>query len=129
MVLHHHGQPHGVRATRLLVTLVFISGRLLEAARANQQLRDLSAKGNYRYAWVWSVYLDGLIAFYRSNLDAAIGHFSSAVEERYIVHTRAAVDAMTGLALAYQALRRPKEAHEALEQLREYVAGQGAATG
>jgi LuxR family maltose regulon positive regulatory protein len=125
-LLYHHGQPHGVRATRLLVTLVYIhviSGRLQDAAGANQQLRDVCTKGGYRYAWAWSAYLDGLIAFYRNDLDVAIHQFRLAAEKRYILHVRASVDAIAGLALSCQAARRPKEADEALRLLDDYVCG------
>ena len=91
-LLYHKQPPFSVRKTRLLVTLVYIhiiSGDLDNAFVANQQLFDFATKNNYIYAKVWSVYLKGLIHFYRNELDKAIDHFAQAIEQKYIFHTRA----------------------------------------
>jgi LuxR family maltose regulon positive regulatory protein len=113
----------GIARTRLLVTLVYIhiiSGNLEQATDANQQLYDFSSKGNYTYARAWSVYLKGLIHFYRNDLENAIDFFVRAIDQKYILHTRAATDGMAGLALAYQAVGKPENAIETVNSLREY---------
>jgi len=123
--LNDHQPPQGVRKTRLLATLVYmhiISGDLGQALVANQQLYDVATKGSYAFAKVWSVYLQGLIHFYRNDLEEAIGHFRQAIEQRYILHTRAAVDCMAGLAFSYQATRQPDQADATMKLLFEYVA-------
>jgi len=123
-LLYRDELPHSVRRTRLLVTVVYlhiISGNLDAALTANQQLLDVSTKSRYGYAIAWSMYLNGLIALYRNDLQTAIQNFNQAVEERYILHARAGVDSMAGLAFAYQAVRRPEEANVTLELLFEYV--------
>ncbi len=101
------------RNTRLLVTQVYIniiSGNLPEATLANQQLQISSRKAQYLYAEMWSAYLDGLLCFYRNDLDQAILYFQNAIENRYVLHTRATVDSMTGLALSYSATGQPDKA-------------------
>ena len=124
LLRHKQTQPN-IRKTRLLVTLVYlhiISGNLDNAFVANQQLFDFTTKNNYIYAKVWSVYLQGLIHFYRNELDKAIDHFGQATEQKYIFHTRAVVDSMAGLIFAYQAMRQTERAGETMQSLFEYVA-------
>ena len=112
------------KKTRLLVTLVYIhiiAGELDEALVANQQLYGIATKGNYEYAKVWSVYLKALIHFYQNDLEKAIENFRQAIEHRYILHTRAAVDSMAGLAYSYQATRQPDQASDTIKLLLEYA--------
>ncbi|MGF1612841.1 MAG: response regulator [Gammaproteobacteria bacterium] len=118
----HQGQ-HGLTA-RLLATLVFIhimSGDLAKAFMVNQQLRELFSKYHDPYARAWMSYLQGLIHLFRNELDPAIHHFSEAVEWRYILQTRAAVDCLAGLSFAYQAAQQTDKARATLELLFEYV--------
>ncbi|MCJ7542328.1 MAG: response regulator [Desulfobacterales bacterium] len=126
-LLYHKEPPFSVRKTRLLVTLVYIhiiSGDLDSAFVINQQLFDFATKNNYIYAKVWSVYLKGLIHFYRNELDKAIDHFGQAIEEKFIFHTRAVVDSMAGLIFSYQAEGQPDQAGETIQKLLKYVASQ-----
>ena len=126
-LLYHKQPPFSVRKTRLLVTLVYIhiiSGDLDNAFVANQQLFDFATKNNYIYAKVWSVYLKGLIHFYRNELGMAIDHFGQAIEQKYIFHTRAVVDSMAGLIFSYQAKGQPDLAGETIQSLFKYVASQ-----
>ena len=123
-LLHHKQPPLNIRETRLLVTVVYIhiiSGDLDKAFVANQQLLDFSTKNNYTYAKVWSVYLKGLIHFYRNDLDKAMDHFDRAIEQKYIFHTRAVADSMAGLIFSYQAKRQSDRAGETMHSLFEYV--------
>jgi ATP/maltotriose-dependent transcriptional regulator MalT/ActR/RegA family two-component response regulator len=122
-VLAQNPSMQSIRKTRILATLVYIhlmSGDLDRAWLANQQLYSFSSKGNYPYAEVWSVYLRGLIHYYRHELDEAIEQFRQAVDRRHILHTRATFDAMAGLAYAYQAKQQPENAEAALQNLVEF---------
>jgi LuxR family maltose regulon positive regulatory protein len=113
-----------VRKTRLLITFVYIhiiSGDLSDALIANQKLYDFSHKGDFLYAESWSRYLQGLIHFYQNDLDEAIACFRQAVDNKYILHTRATVDSMIGLALAYQAKGLPGRAIASMQELLDYI--------
>ena len=107
-----------------LVYIHIISGDLYKAFVANQQLFDFATKNNYIYAKVWSVYLKGLIHFYRNELGMAIDHFGQAIEQKYIFHTRAVVDSIAGLIFSYQAEGQPDRAGETMQSLFKYVAFQ-----
>jgi len=121
--LLHPQWAGGITRTRLLVTLVYIhvmSGNLKQAAMANQRLHDCASKGNYDYARAWSVYLEGLIHFFRNDVDMAIDCFVRAIEQKYILHTRSVADSMAGLALAYQTAGKPEKAIATINDLREF---------
>ena len=114
--------------TRWLVTPVYmhiIAGRLAQASAANRQLRDVAAAGQCAYALAWSRYLEGLIAFLRNDLAEAVQHFGQAAEERHILHVRAAVDSMGGLAYACQTMGRRDEADATLRLLSDYAGERG----
>jgi LuxR family maltose regulon positive regulatory protein len=122
-VLTYARWTEGIGRTRLQVTVVYIhliSGSLQQAADANQQLYEFAVNENYTYARVWSVFLKGLIHFYRNDLENAIDCFARAVDQKYILHTRASADSMAGLAFASQAAGRPEDAIDALNSLREF---------
>ena len=121
--LLHPQWAGGITRTRLLITLVYIhvmSGKLKQAAVANQRLHDCASKGNYDYARAWSVYLGGLIHFFRHDVDMAIDCFVRAIDQKYILHTRAAADSMAGLALTYQTAGKPEKAIATINDLREF---------
>jgi LuxR family maltose regulon positive regulatory protein len=123
-LLYLHRCPETIRITRLQVTLVYIhiiSGDLTEALLASKQLYDFAAKKGYTYARVWSAYLQGLIHFYRNDLEAAIIHFHQALNQKYVLHTRAVVDSMAGLAYAYQAMGQPDQAGNTIQGSYEHV--------
>ena len=113
-----------ITITRLQVTLVYIhtiSGNLPEALLVNQRLNEFASKNAYAYARVWSLYLQALICFYQDDLEEAICHFHQALEQKYLLHTRAVIDSMAGLAYAYQAKGRPDPADATMKDLLDYV--------
>ncbi len=114
----------GVRRTRQFVTMVYInmiSGDLNAAWKANQQLYEVSKAGGYSYAEAWSFYLEGVIKFFQCDFEQAINAFGLAAKQRYVLHTRATVDAMAGLAIGSQAAGQSREAEAAMAQLCNYV--------
>jgi len=123
-LLTTYQSDRSVRKTRLLVTPVYIniiSADLPDALIANQQLYDFSHKFDYLYAKAWGLYLQGLIHFHQNDLDKAIISFQQAVDNKYILHTRATVDSMVGLALAYQAKGQPDRVGVTLQELTDFI--------
>ena len=82
-------------------------------------------RGSSAYVRAWTSYAQGVIHLQRCEWEAAVEHLGRSVADRFIHHARAAVDSMSGLMLAYQALGREDEAQAALETLSEYVAPLG----
>jgi LuxR family maltose regulon positive regulatory protein len=58
---------------------------------------------------------------HRHDLAGAVDRFGVAARQRYILHTRAAVDALAGLALSQQLLRRADAAAETVSLLQEFA--------
>jgi len=118
-------QPlHPGRQTKLLGSLMFIhllSGELAEAARETQRLKAVAAKYSNTYIRAWALYLMEHIHFLRNDLENAIQNFSQAVELRYILHTRAAVDCLVGLTLAYHGLGQPDRSRATMALLLEFA--------
>ncbi len=123
-MLNSKQAPLNIRKTRLLATLVYIhiiSGDLDKALGTNQRLFEYATKGKYHYAKLWSLYLQGLIHYYRNELDRAMDHFDRAIDQKYIFHSRAVVDSMAGLIFSYQAKGQSDRAGETLQSLFDYV--------
>jgi len=123
-LLRHYQPSQKAKKTRLLVSLVYIhiiAGELEEALLANQQLYNFAIKGNYAYSKAWSEYLRGLICFHRNDLEEAIEYFRRVIEGKYILHTRAAVDSMAGLAYSYQTMQQSDKANDTMQLLLQYV--------
>ena len=112
------------RKLRLLTSLVWIhiiSGELTIAARFNRQLMDAATHNAVAAFIAWSSYNQGLIHFFRNELDMAIHYFSQALESTYLMLRRADADCMAGLALAYQATQQTDKATATLERLYEFI--------
>jgi LuxR family maltose regulon positive regulatory protein len=123
-LLHEYQAPDNLRKTRLIVSLVYmhiISGDLTEALTANQQLMDVATGSDYLYAGAWSLYLHGLIHFQSNELDDAVYYFKRAKEKRFILHARAAIDCIAGLAFAYQFQQMIDKANNEMDILFEFV--------
>jgi LuxR family maltose regulon positive regulatory protein len=117
-----------MRKTRLLAARVFIhltAGDLLEAEMANRRIWTIIERGGSAYVRAWTSYLQGLIHLQRCEWEAAVEYLDRSVAQRFIHHARAAVDSMTGLMLAHQALGREVEAQATLRTLNGYVAPLG----
>ena len=124
--LYYEQTPQAVRMTRLLGSLLYIhllSGELTEAERVTRQVRTVAGGSGNAYAELWASYLQGYIHYFRNDLEKAVHHLEQAVKGRYILHTRAAVDGLAGLALTYQALGQPDKATATMESLLEFARG------
>ena len=121
--LYDDQAPHPGRQTKLLGSLIFIyllSGELPEVAQLAQQAQDMAAKHNNTYIRAWASYLQAYTHYCWHDLENATHHFAAAVENRYILHTAAAVDSLAGLALTYQALGQPDRAKATMADLLEF---------
>ncbi|MEZ4609157.1 MAG: hypothetical protein R2838_02680 [Caldilineaceae bacterium] len=103
-VLYGSETPSPIRKTRLLGRLRSFTcspGTWKELFEVAGQPKS-GSEANNAYADAWFHYLLGLYHFMRNELDTARDYFAYAVDQRYVIHTRAAIDSMAGLALTYQ---------------------------
>jgi LuxR family maltose regulon positive regulatory protein len=98
-----------------------LSGELAEAARMAQQLQVAATKSNNAYALAWGSYLHALAHYFWNDLGNAEHHFAQAVEQRYVLHTRAAIDSLAGLTLTHQVLGQPDRAKATMALLLEFA--------
>ncbi len=122
--LYYQESPHPTRRFRLEGGLIFIhllSGELGEAARMAEQLHHTATKYNNTYARAWGAYLYAFVHYFWNDLETAAQHFIQAVEMRYNLHTRAAIDSLAGLTLCYQYSGQPDQARSTLALLLEFV--------
>lgn len=130
-IIYGEKPPHPVRQVKLLGALVFmhmISGELIEVARATPQIRDIAIRSQNAYIIAWVSYLQAYVAYFQNELGQAAQHFAQAVEGRYVLQTRAAIDSLAGLALTYQAMQQPDKADATMNLMLEYVQRMGGPT-
>ncbi len=122
--LYYDQKPPTLLMTRLLGTLIFVhilSGNLHEAERLALELHEGGVTHGSAYTTRWASYLLGYIRYFWNDLEPAARYFETAVEGRHILHKRAAVDALAGLALTYQALRRLQDVEKTLQTFLEFT--------
>ncbi|WP_231617478.1 LuxR C-terminal-related transcriptional regulator [Novipirellula aureliae] len=110
--------------SRLLAGLAFvhtISGDLHRSRLNAQRLKLVASKLRIRNTEAWASYFHACSHLHGGELEAASKHFAAAVELRYVLESRAAVDAMAGLALSHQLRGLETEADETNKQLREFA--------
>ena len=115
----------GERRARLLFARVFIhvlEGELPVAVLTQRRLREVVDDGGSAYTRAWTDYMQGVLHLNRCEWGAAAEVLGRSVAQRFIHHSRAAVDSIIGLMLAHQALGREEEAREAMQILQDYVA-------
>jgi LuxR family maltose regulon positive regulatory protein len=123
-ILQGEQPPPPVRQIKLLGALVFIrmlSGELTEVTQATPQIRDIAIRSQNAYIIAWVSYLQAYVAYYRNELGQAAHHFAQAVEGRYVLYERAAIDSLAGLTLTYQAMQQPDKASATMDLLLEYA--------
>jgi len=123
-ILYCEQPPPPVRQTKLLGSLTFIhmlSGELTKAAQVIPQIRDIATKSNNAYVKAWVSYLQAYVAYFQNELGQAAHYFAQAVEGRYVLYTRAAIDSLVGLTVTYQAMQQPDKASATMNLLLEYA--------
>jgi LuxR family maltose regulon positive regulatory protein len=114
----------GQLLSRLLAGLAFIHlvcGELHLALVDAQRLQLVASKNCVRNTEAWALYLQACCHLHGGELEAASNHFAAAVELRYVLEPRAAVDALAGLALSQQLRELENEADETTKQLQEFA--------
>ena len=76
---------------------------------SNRRLRKVVDTRPICICGAWAAHMQGLIHLHRCEWEAAVEYLGRSVEQRFIHFKRAAVDSITGLMLAYQALGRQDE--------------------
>jgi LuxR family maltose regulon positive regulatory protein len=123
-ILYREQPPPPVRRVKLMGALAFIhmlSGELTEVARATPQIRDIAIRSQNAYTVAWTSYLQAFAAYFQNELGQAAQHFAHAVEARYVLYERAAIDSLAGLTLTYQAMQQPDKASATMNLLLEYA--------
>ena len=103
------GTPEGIYLSRLVAGLYFIhqlSASPFPARIEATRLRVVAQRSNIVYTEAWSSYMEACTHLHANEPGQAQTHFSDAVRRRYILHSRAAVDALAGLALTQQLLQQ-----------------------
>lgn len=110
--------------SRLLLArsfLYMLCGELAASAQDACRIQSLSSKNGIGYMQGWGEYIQGISAFRCYNLEKALVHFTPSIEHRHIMYTRAAIDAMVGLALTFMSIRQPRAASDTVEQLLQFA--------
>ena len=109
---------------RLLGALIFIhflSGQLKSTFHYAGQLLEMVQRVEDAYLQGWAHFVLGQIHFDWQMLDAAISHFSQAVEYRYFLDHDPRVESFVGLAFSYQASGKEEEADAVMKQLTTFL--------
>ncbi|MEZ4558011.1 MAG: hypothetical protein R2854_16505 [Caldilineaceae bacterium] len=123
--LYGSAAPSPVRKMRLLAALAFshlLAGEPDAMVEAANQALEVAHACNNAYVAAWMQYLQALCYFGRNELAAARQCFEHAVEQRYVLHTMAAVDSLAGLAITHAAQGETTQAEAALTLLQEFAA-------
>jgi len=115
-----------IRQSRLLACQTYIyllSARSPGADAASARLAQISGMNVFVSCWAWT--LRGLVFWWGDEIERALPLFRSVADHLHLFSTRAAIDAMVGLALSYSALDKDAEATEAMDQTLEFAVATG----
>jgi LuxR family maltose regulon positive regulatory protein len=99
----------------------YVSGHLQGAEKYCQQGLGVARLHDMKNFTGWFLYFEALIYLQRGELDAAIELLEQATAVKYYHYTRAAVDALVALILAYQMRAQSQQADTTLRTLSEFV--------
>lgn len=99
----------------------YVSGDLEGAKKHCQQGLAVARQHDMKNFTAWFLYFEALIYLQRGELDAAIELLEQAITFKYYHYTRAAVDALVALTLAYQMRAQSQQADATLRTLSEFV--------
>jgi LuxR family maltose regulon positive regulatory protein len=118
------GSLEGIYDSRLVAGLYFVrhlSGDLIQAKEVGRRLEVVSRKSGIVYTEAWSAYMQASTSLHRHEVAEAEEIFAAVVQKRHILHTRAAIDALAGLALSQQLLGRADAAAETVNLLQDFT--------
>ncbi|MGI9568635.1 MAG: hypothetical protein ACR2PH_02605, partial [Desulfobulbia bacterium] len=99
----------------------FISGDLYQAKEAAERFRALSAENSLLYTEAWGHYILGNVALHQFDLNTAAQNFQVVERHISVMHARAAIDALAGLALVCFFLNDFEQAFAVAERLNEFA--------
>jgi len=114
--------------SRLLIGLAYshlLSGNLEEAKPVTQHLTRVSKKNGLINIEGSSHYLRANADLQSHRLDVALQGFQHAEKKRDVMHRKLAIDALVGLVLTYQVMRRSDDAMDAMKQLMQFALDTG----
>lgn len=123
-----NGSSHALVWGRLVAGLVFLRllrGELMQADQEAARLGDGARRAGSEYLEAWSAYLSGNAGLQRFDLLRATQRLGFAASKRSILHTRAAIDGLAGLALVCEMSGASEEADLQLERGRELARWSG----
>jgi LuxR family maltose regulon positive regulatory protein len=95
----------------------YLSAGLVPARREAERLVDIARKHGAAYVEAWGLYLEGSTRIQAMDAHRAAEALGAAVSQVHILHVRAALDALAGLALAQHMCGRSDAAMESLDRL------------
>ncbi len=110
--------------SRLIGSVSFshlLSGDLPKTVAATQRMQIVTRSTQHLNLDAWSSYLLASCHLHAYELDSALSEFTHAVERRYVLDSRAAVDALAGLALTQQLQQQSDDAVRTVELLDVFV--------
>ncbi|MFY9944053.1 MAG: response regulator [Desulfobacterales bacterium] len=112
--------PCRIRALTTLVWIYLIAGDLDNADLHNRHQRTMALRRKALIYLSSSNYVQGMIHFHRHEPDAAIAHFTAALEHRYLMMRRLMIDCMAGLAMAYKVKGQTENAEAVVTEMVRY---------
>ncbi len=117
------GDKTGTYALLLLQSLGFIYLNTRQFERTRQIAQVLLQSATYNRIAImqnWGDWFLGMVHYQRDELEAAAGHFTSIVENRFTAQIAAYRDAVAGLALIHQIKERSSEASQLVESISQF---------
>lgn len=115
---------HPLRETNLLWILMivyYIDGDPEGAERYLTRAQEIARANGLEEVLALCDYMGSLLHLQRGALGATIRFLEEAVDRKYVLHARAAADALGALSLAYLARGQPLQAVATLQSLGEFV--------
>jgi LuxR family maltose regulon positive regulatory protein len=109
---------------RLVAGLVFVSqiaGNLNRVKIEARRLRSVATRRSMAYTKAIGFYMEAWAHLHACKLDQALHLFTAASRQPHILHTRVAIDALAGLALTLQLMRRFEGAAEAVRRMQDFA--------
>lgn len=100
-----------------LAMIYLLSGSLQLLTFEARRLRNLTGQNRTLLTESWGYYLEGAADLHAMDLDSALDHLSAACEHPYATDARLTIDAMAGMALIHQMMRRTEQAQAILQRL------------